>query len=70
MDSRAPRDGRAIEELGYYHPIEAEGKQVSIDTEKIREWMQKGASISDTVRALLNKESLLQSAQSSEVVSS
>ena len=33
VDSRAPRDGRTIEEIGYYHPIEAEDKQVSLDVD-------------------------------------
>ena len=57
MDSRKPRDGRTIEELGYYHPIEVEDKQISIDREKVKAWMDKGVTISDTVRGLLNKKS-------------
>lgn len=55
MDSRAPRDGRTIEEVGYYHPIEAEEKQLSVKEERIREWLGKGARPTDTVRRLLNK---------------
>jgi small subunit ribosomal protein S16 len=58
MDSRAPRDGKAIEELGYYHPIAAEGKQLSLDAEKIIEWIKKGATPSDTVHKLLNRKLL------------
>ena len=58
MDSRAPRDGKAIEELGYYHPIAAEGKQLSLDAEKITEWIKKGATPSDTVHKLLNRKLL------------
>ena len=56
VDNRAPRDGRAIEELGYYHPIEAEDKQIVFDSEKIRAWLNKGATVSDTVRSILNKK--------------
>ena len=55
MDSRAPRDGRTIEEVGYYHPIEAEGKQVSVQEDRVKEWLGKGAQPSDTVKRLLNK---------------
>ena len=56
MDSRAPRDGKTIEEVGYYHPIEAEDKQISFDTDKVRSWLDKGARVSDTVRGILNKK--------------
>ncbi len=50
-DSRAPRDGRFIEELGYYNPL-AEPKLVKIDNEKALEWMKKGAKPSETVERL------------------
>ncbi len=56
MDSRTARDGRAIEELGFYHPIEMEEKQLEIKEDKIRQWLDKGAQPSDTVRKLLNKK--------------
>jgi small subunit ribosomal protein S16 len=56
MDTRSPRDGKAIEELGLYHPIEAEEKQISFNPEKVRFWIRKGATPSDTVRKLLNKK--------------
>jgi small subunit ribosomal protein S16 len=56
MDKRAPRDGKTIEELGYYHPIEAEDKQVVFNAEKVRAWLDKGAVVSDTVRGILNKK--------------
>ena len=56
MDSRAPRDGKTIEEVGYYHPIEAEEKQISFDSDKVRSWLDKGARVSDTVRGILNKK--------------
>ncbi|MFP4011056.1 MAG: 30S ribosomal protein S16 [Spirochaetaceae bacterium] len=55
MDSREPRDGRAIEEVGLYHPIEIEENQLSLNEDKIREWIDKGARPTDTVRKLLNK---------------
>jgi len=56
VDSRAPRDGRAIEEVGLYHPIEIEEKQLVLKEERIREWLDQGAQPSDTVRQLLNKK--------------
>ena len=54
-DSRTPRDGRTIEEIGFYHPIEVKEKQVEVKTERVRDWLKKGATPSDTVRRLLNK---------------
>jgi small subunit ribosomal protein S16 len=56
MDNRAPRDGKAIEEIGYYHPIEMEDKQISFDASKVKSWIDKGAVVSDTVRSILNKK--------------
>jgi len=56
MDNMAPRDGKTIEELGHYHPIEAEDKQIVFDAEKVRAWVDKGATVSDTVRGILNKK--------------
>jgi len=56
MDSRAPRDGKTIEELGYYHPIEAEDKQIVFNADKVRTWIQNGATVTDTVRGILNKK--------------
>ncbi len=56
MDSRSARDGRAIEEVGFYHPIELEEKQIELKEDKIRQWLDKGAQPSDTVRKLLNKK--------------
>ncbi len=58
MDSRTARDGRAIDEVGFYHPIEAEDKQVILKEEKIREWFKKGARPTDTVKRLLNKKGI------------
>lgn len=53
-DSRSPRDGRTLEEVGFYHPIEIAEKQLSVREDRIREWLGKGARPSDTVRKLLN----------------
>ncbi|MDR2445095.1 MAG: 30S ribosomal protein S16 [Spirochaetaceae bacterium] len=58
MDSRAPRDGRTIEELGYYHPIAEEGKQISFDTVKAVKWLKEGARPSDTVRVIFNRNNI------------
>ena len=56
IDSKAPRDGKTIEEVGYYHPIETEEKQIVFDADKVRAWVDKGAKVSDTVRSILNKK--------------
>ena len=56
MDSKAPRDGKTIEEVGYYHPIETEDKQIVFDADKVRTWLDKGARASDTVRRILNQK--------------
>lgn len=58
-DSRAPRDGRFIEEIGYYNPT-AEPAEVKIHEEKALEWMLKGAKPSDTVRNLFSKAGILE----------
>ncbi|MDR1950291.1 MAG: 30S ribosomal protein S16 [Spirochaetaceae bacterium] len=55
MDKRSARDGKTIEELGYYHPIEAEDKQIRFDSDRVRAWVTNGAIVSDTVRGILNK---------------
>jgi small subunit ribosomal protein S16 len=58
MDKRAPRDGKTIEELGYYHPIEAEDKQILFNEERVKAWLQDGAIVSDTVHRILNKKNI------------
>ncbi|SDT45228.1 SSU ribosomal protein S16P [Paenibacillaceae bacterium GAS479] len=57
-DSRSPRDGRFIEEIGTYNPV-AQPAQVNIDEEKALKWLQTGAQASDTVRNLLSKAGVL-----------
>ena len=53
-DSRYPRDGRFIEEIGYYDPM-ANPAVIKIDGEKAAAWIAKGAQPTDTVKALLKK---------------
>jgi small subunit ribosomal protein S16 len=50
-DSRAPRDGRFIEEIGYYNPV-SDPKVVKIDVEKANKWISNGAKPTDTVNTL------------------
>lgn len=56
MDSRKPRDGETIEEIGIYHPVEAAEKQIAFNEERARYWVSVGAQPSDTVRKLFNKK--------------
>ena len=53
-DSRSPRDGRLVEEVGYYNPL-ARPVEIKVDEEKILYWLGTGAQPSQTVRALLKK---------------
>ena len=57
-DSRFPRDGRFIEEIGYYNPLE-EPSVVKVDPEKARKWLQNGAQPTDTVKALFKKHGVI-----------
>ena len=57
-DSRMPRDGRFIEEVGYYNPL-TNSDEVKLEEDKIFEWLQKGAQPSDTVRSLLSGAGLM-----------
>ena len=57
-DSRSPRDGRIIEQVGTYNPLNDEA-QVSLDEEKVMKWLQNGAQPSDTVRSILSKQGLM-----------
>lgn len=58
-DSRSPRDGRFIEEIGYYNPAK-KPVVVNIDEEKALNWMLKGAKPSDTVRNLFSEAGLME----------
>ena len=53
-DEKAPRDGRFIDEIGYYNP-DANPVELKIDAEKAQKWIKNGAQPTDTVRALLKK---------------
>ena len=57
-DSRYPRDGRFIEEIGYYDPTK-EPSVVKIDAEKAKQWLDNGAQPTDTVREILKKAAAL-----------
>jgi small subunit ribosomal protein S16 len=57
-DSRYPRDGRFIEEIGYYNP-QTEPAEVKIDADKAKAWLVKGAQPTETVRNLLKKSGIV-----------
>jgi small subunit ribosomal protein S16 len=57
-DSRYPRDGRFIEEVGTYNPM-TEPAEVKIDAEKAKKWIANGAQPTDTVKGLLKKANIL-----------
>lgn len=57
-DSRSPRDGRFIEELGYYNPC-TNPADVKIDAEKATKWINNGAQPTETVKSLLKKTGIL-----------
>ena len=59
-DSRKPRDGRFIEILGTYQPLnKVETDQVKVDEEKVLKWLANGATPSDTCRSILRKQGIL-----------
>ena len=55
-DSRSPRDGRFIEEIGFFNP---RSDEIKINAEKAQTWIKNGAQPTDTVRALLKKADIL-----------
>jgi len=57
-DSRAPRDGRFIEEIGTYNPL-TEPAEIRIDSERAQYWVKSGAQPTDTVKSLLKKAGAL-----------
>lgn len=57
-DGRYPRDGRFIEEIGYYDPTK-EPSVIKVDAEKAKTWLQNGAQPTDTVRDILKKQGVL-----------
>lgn len=57
-DSRYPRDGRFIEEIGYYNPT-TNPAEIKIDADKANDWIKKGAQPTETVKALLKKSGIV-----------
>ncbi|MCK9216564.1 MAG: 30S ribosomal protein S16 [Firmicutes bacterium] len=58
-DSRSPRDGKFIEEIGYYNPIR-EPIEIKIDEAKAKKWLEDGARPSDTVKSLFKKVGIIE----------
>ena len=58
-DSRAPRDGKFIEEIGYYTPM-TDPKEIKIDAEKAQKWLGNGAQPTETVKALFVKSGIIE----------
>ena len=57
-DSRSPRDGRCIEEIGTYNPL-TEPATITVDAEKAQQWIKNGAQPTETVKSLLKKANVL-----------
>ena len=57
-DSRYPRDGRFIEEIGYYNP-QTEPAEIKLDADKAKDWLAKGAQPTETVKSLLKKSGIV-----------
>lgn len=65
VDRKKPRDGRVLEELGYYDPLNADpAKQMSLNSERIAYWMSVGAQPSETVRGLIKRSGSAETNQS------
>lgn len=57
-DSRCPRDGKFIEEIGYYNPL-TDPADIKIDDERAKKWLEDGAQPTDTVRGLFKKTGII-----------
>ena len=57
-DARAPRDGRFVEEIGYYNPL-TDPVEIKIDADKAKQWLKNGAQPTETVKALLKKSGIV-----------
>ena len=57
-DSRYPRDGRFIDEIGYYNPM-TNPADIKVDAEKAKEWIAKGAQPTDTAKSILKKSGVI-----------
>ena len=58
-DSRSPRNGRFIEEIGYYNPM-TDPKEIKIDAEKAKKWLSTGAQPTETVKSLFKKSGIIE----------
>ncbi|MGI6731401.1 MAG: 30S ribosomal protein S16 [Anaerovoracaceae bacterium] len=58
-DSRSPRDGKFIEEIGYYNPL-TDPADIKIDGEKAKKWISNGAQPTETVRSLFKKSGIIE----------
>ena len=58
-DSRSPRDGAFVEEIGYYNPT-SDPAELKVDNEKAAQWIKNGAQPTDTLRGLLKKSGAIQ----------
>lgn len=58
QDSRKPRDGETVEEIGQYHPIAAEGQQVVLNAERVKYWISVGAQPTNIVKKLMHVSGL------------
>lgn len=59
-DSRRPRDGKYLELIGTYSPIEVEDKQIEVKEDIALKWLAKGAIPTDTVRSILKREGIME----------
>ena len=57
-DSRSPRDGRFIEEVGYYNPM-TNPAEIKVNEEKVQEWLNNGAQPTETVKSILTKTGII-----------
>lgn len=64
MDARKPRDGKTIEEIGVYQPIEVAEKQIAFKEDRAKYWLSVGAQPTDTVAKIFNKKGLTRNGQS------
>ncbi len=64
MDSQKPRDGKSIEEIGVYQPIEVADKQISFKEDRAKYWLSVGAQPTEIVAEIFNKKGLTRNGQS------
>ena len=58
-DSRSPRDGRFVDQVGTYNPL-TNPAEIKVDAEKVKQWIANGAQPTDTVRAILANEGIIE----------